>query len=116
MHEKIYPKKKCSIPIILISFCLDEQQNPYKPTYTFPEEFDGDLIRMEDYIRKAASENIDDEDNTMKNIRNVSSSMPIRTHFDDQLSSRITSSPIKQTKSVRKSRGSLAHLFINFIE
>jgi len=41
--------------------CIDEQQNPYKPTYTFPEEFDGNLERMEDYIRKVASIDIDDD-------------------------------------------------------
>jgi hypothetical protein len=43
-------------------FCIDEQRNPYQPTYTFPKELDGDLERMEDYIRKAASLNIDDDD------------------------------------------------------
>jgi hypothetical protein len=48
------------------AFCIDEQQNPYKPTYTFPEELDGDLERMEDYIRKAASQSIDENDSKIK--------------------------------------------------
>ena len=33
---------------------VDGPANPYKPTYTFPDEYDGDLERMEDYIRKSA--------------------------------------------------------------
>jgi hypothetical protein len=45
-------------------FSIDEQQNPYKPTYTFPEEFDGNLELMENYIRKAASQNTDEDDNS----------------------------------------------------
>ncbi|CAF1374188.1 unnamed protein product [Rotaria sordida] len=92
----------------------DEQQNPYKPTYTFPEEFDGNLERMEDYMRKAALQNIDDD------YRHISLS-PVRTsttavkdhkvipkrdtekkltRFDDQLSSPImTGSSIERAKS-----------------
>jgi hypothetical protein len=38
---------------------VDEQPNPYKPTYTFPEKFDGDIESIEAYIRKTASQNID---------------------------------------------------------
>ena len=55
--------------------CIDEQQNPYKPTYTFPEEFDGDLVRMENYMRKAASLEIDDDDVEKKvaSTKNISS-------------------------------------------
>jgi hypothetical protein len=48
-------------------FCfIDDQQNPYKPTYTFPDEFNNDLERMEDYIRKAASQNINDDPSKLK--------------------------------------------------
>lgn len=43
-------------------FDLGEQHNPYTPTYTFPTGFDGDLERMENYIRRAASETTDDQD------------------------------------------------------
>ena len=50
----------------MIFYLIDNQQNPYKPTYTFPEEFDGDLERMEDYIRKAASQNPDNDDSKIK--------------------------------------------------
>jgi hypothetical protein len=46
---------------------LDQQQNPYTPTYRFPEEFNGDSDHMEDYIRKTASQTID-TDNRKKNI------------------------------------------------
>ncbi|CAF2596946.1 unnamed protein product [Rotaria sp. Silwood2] len=92
---------------------VHEQQNPYKPTYTFPEEFDGNFERMEDYMKKAASQNIDDD------YRHVPSS-PIRTsttaikdhkaipkrntekliRFDDQLSSpTMTASSVERAKS-----------------
>ncbi|CAF0930228.1 unnamed protein product [Adineta steineri] len=37
----------------------DHQQNPYKPTYTFPDNFNGDSDHMEDYIRKTAIQTID---------------------------------------------------------
>lgn len=42
-----------------VSNCLDQQHNPYKPTYTFPDEFSGDSDHMEDYIRKTATHTID---------------------------------------------------------
>jgi hypothetical protein len=68
-------------------FDLEEQLNPYKPTYTFPEEFDGDLERMENYIRKAASETLDDEKehvNSKRTDQFSSASMertkPVSTH------------------------------------
>jgi len=61
LHKRIY-----SIKIVfgIVFFCIDEQRNPYQPTYTFPKELDGDLERMEDYIRKVASENIDDDNDS----------------------------------------------------
>ena len=31
------------------------EKNPYQPTYTFPEEFGGNLELIEDYIRKAVN-------------------------------------------------------------
>ena len=49
-----------------VSFFLDDPRNPYKPTYTFPEEFDGNLELMEDYIRRAASEDGDDRTGTKR--------------------------------------------------
>lgn len=47
--------------LIIQIVCLDDRQNPYRPTYTFPDEYDGDLERMENYIRKAASEDVEDQ-------------------------------------------------------
>lgn len=50
---------------VFLIFCfscsidLDQPNNPYKPTYTFPDEFSGDSDHMEDYIRKTASQNIE---------------------------------------------------------
>lgn len=43
-------------------FSLDHSENPYKPTYTFPDEFNGDPDHMEDYIRKKATQTIDQND------------------------------------------------------
>jgi hypothetical protein len=74
-------------------FDLDEQQNPYKPTYTFPEGFDGDLERMENYIRKAASETINDDTG---NISTANRDHQIISKRTDQFSSPIT----EGTKSV----------------
>ncbi|CAF4291813.1 unnamed protein product [Rotaria socialis] len=81
----------------------DKQSNPYKPTYTFPAEFDGNFERMENYMRTAASQNIDDE---YKNISSSSARKPTASvtdhtaitkrnrqqiiRFDDQLSSPTT--------------------------
>ncbi|CAF3742483.1 unnamed protein product [Rotaria magnacalcarata] len=78
----------------------DKQSNPYKPTYTFPEELNRNFERMENYMRAAASQNIDDD------YKNISSSSARKTttsitdhktitkrnipqviRFDDQLSS-----------------------------
>lgn len=42
-------------------FIVDERPNPYQPTYTFPEEYESNLERMENYMRKAASQNLDDD-------------------------------------------------------
>jgi hypothetical protein len=56
------------IPVVFFNF-LEYQQNPYKPTYTFPEEFDGDSDHMEDYIRKTASQT-NDKDNRKREIEN----------------------------------------------
>jgi hypothetical protein len=56
--------------------CLDHQQNPYKPTYTFPDEFNGDSDHMEDYIRKTASKTIE-KDNRKKEIEDQYSTIII---------------------------------------
>lgn len=38
-----------------IFLCLEIHKNSYQPTYTFPEDFNGDSDQMEDYIRKTAN-------------------------------------------------------------
>lgn len=63
---KHFFEKKNKEYLFVFSY-LDQQSNPYKPTYTFPEELDGDLKRMEDYIRRAASESLDDDDDSKIN-------------------------------------------------
>ena len=40
-------------------FFVDYQRNPYKPTYTFPDDYNGDSDLMEDYVRKTATKTID---------------------------------------------------------
>ncbi|CAF4501434.1 unnamed protein product [Rotaria sp. Silwood1] len=102
-----------SITTFINSPIVHEQQNPYKPTYTFPEEFDGNLERMEDYMRKAASQNIDDDYRHISASPVRTSTTPIKDHktipkrnpeklirVDDQLSSpTMTASSIEQAKS-----------------
>ena len=48
------------------AYFLGHQPNPYKPTYTFPDEFNGDSDLMEDYIRRAAIQTMD-QDNRKRN-------------------------------------------------
>ncbi|CAF1220107.1 unnamed protein product [Adineta ricciae] len=91
----------------------DGPANPYKPTYTFPDEYDGDLERMEDYIRKSAVPKLNN------GSRNFSSS-PVRTptatvndypangkrnpekitRFSDQLTTSNTSPTIERAKPI----------------
>ncbi|UJR13849.1 hypothetical protein I4U23_000859 [Adineta vaga] len=117
--------KKDNLDVILVKLPLtpsryreyhqkrDEQSNPYKPTYTFPDEFNGDLDRMEEYIRKTASHKSDSD---RKNF----SSSPIRmqtanvndyptntkrnpekiTRFSDQLTFSSTSPTIERAKPI----------------
>ncbi|CAF1181784.1 unnamed protein product [Adineta steineri] len=68
----------------------DEQPNPYKPTYTFPEQFNGDFDHLEDYIRKTASTKVDN---------NISSS-PVRTSTAN-MNDHQTISKRNQEKTIR---------------
>jgi hypothetical protein len=64
-------ERECLFSMTHMSRCLvivDEQTNRYQPTYTFPKAFDGNLELVEDYIRKAASENVNDDD-YRRNVR-----------------------------------------------
>ncbi|CAF2325589.1 unnamed protein product [Rotaria sp. Silwood2] len=61
----------------------DYQQNPYTPTYTFPDEFNGDIDLMEDYIRRKASQTLDRNDEK-------SSSTIVRTSNSNQNDQRPT--------------------------
>ncbi|CAF0741079.1 unnamed protein product [Rotaria sp. Silwood1] len=92
----------------------EHQQNPYTPTYTFPDEFSGDVDLMEDYIRKKASQTLDknDEKNSSSTLRISSSNqndqrtISKRTNdhkekvirFEDHYSSPVSSSSSEQFK------------------
>ncbi|CAF1427277.1 unnamed protein product [Adineta ricciae] len=117
--------KKDDLDVILVKLPLtpsryrdyrqrrDGPANPYKPTYTFPDEYNGDLERMEDYIRKSAVSKLNNDP------RNFSSS-PVRTptatindyptngkrnpekmtRFSDQLTTSNTSPTIERAKPI----------------
>lgn len=97
MYGQIHksPEKKKDVILVKLpptsSRYRDQTQNPYKPTYTFPEEFDGDFDKMERYMRRAASEDIDE-------IKNTQTSTNIKT--DHQPPSSSTANQIKTTTDV----------------
>ncbi|CAF4558573.1 unnamed protein product [Rotaria socialis] len=89
-------------------------QNPYQPTYTFPEDFNGDLEVMEDYIRRKASQPVDqnDQNNSPSLIRTSNLSLKDQrtpsnrtndhiekvTRFEDFYSTPTASSSIEHPK------------------
>ncbi|CAF2048510.1 unnamed protein product [Rotaria magnacalcarata] len=93
---------------------LEYHQNPYKPTYTFPEDFNGDLEVMEDYIRRKASQPVDqnDQNNSSSIIRTSNLSLKDQrtpsnrtnghiekvTRFEDFYSTPTASSSIEHPK------------------
>lgn len=107
----------------------DQQPNPYKPTYTFPDEFNGDSDHMEDYIRKTATHTIEKNNRIipMSTVRPLTSSLKDQrtasrrtnghiekvTRFEDQLSSPITSPPSEQYKSHNDIPASVSSPFNN---
>jgi hypothetical protein len=103
MYGQIHksPERKKDVILVKIPPTLsryrEEQLNPYKPTYTFPEEFDGDLERMENYIRKAASETLDDE----------------KEHVNSKRTDQFSSASMERTKPNNNNNASSSSITIN---
>ncbi|UJR33350.1 hypothetical protein I4U23_020799 [Adineta vaga] len=97
---------------------LDYQRNSYKPTYVFPDDFNGDSDFMEDHIRRKATKT-NDKDNrkvSFSPVQTLTSSLkdhrtPSKrnnghiekvTRFEDRYMSPVHSSSTERQKTVSK--------------